>query len=196
MQQAEQIGDDRLKFFYYQGNLIVLLADGAGGFGDGGKAADFFVKQSHHYITHSQELNNNILENILRKVDSDLHCNGYGETTSVIAVINANTIFGASVGDSHCYIFNKEFTIHATSLQYRKPLLGSGEIVAISFGPFRIDNKVIIASDGLFDYTTINKICETLTECHMENIGQQLLRLVELPSRQLQDDFSVVVYKI
>ncbi|WP_372365449.1 hypothetical protein [Candidatus Uabimicrobium sp. HlEnr_7] len=195
VQQAAQRGDDRIKFFYHKDNIVILLADGAGGFGDGGKAADFFIEQSYYHITNLQKLNNDILENILRKIDRDLHDNGHGETTSIIAIINAETIFGASVGDSHCYLFNKEFVIHATSLQYRKPLLGSGKITAISFGPFHIDNKVVIASDGLFDYTTINNIRETLTY-DMENIGQQLLSLVELPSRKLQDDFSVIVYKI
>ena len=60
-----------------------------------------------------------------------------GESTVVVVDVRADSICGASVGDSQAWIVNGADITDLTARQHRKPLLGSGEAEPVGFGTAR-----------------------------------------------------------
>jgi len=97
-----------------------------------------------------------------------------------------------SVGESKCWIFGKGFDHELSLMQYRKPLLVSGEAQAIGFCMEMI-GSIVIGSDGLFDYTSIEKIKYEIQD--KNTTAKNLAMLAKEATGGLQDDVSVVLLK-
>ena len=132
----------------------------------------------------------------MREVDVEIYHQSKGaETTAVCVIIKDSIVWGASIGDSECWVFNKEFDYQLTTNQYRKPLLGGGEAIPVAFASFKVDGYSVVGSDGLFKYTTVEEIKGVLNTAAFDKISESLINLVRLQSGALQDDCSVIVYK-
>ncbi len=196
IEQANQNGDDRAVAFSLGDSEIILLADGSGGVSGSGIAADEFISSMRQSLSRKIIADPIALEAELRKIDLSL-CNNSlaGETTGIVVVIQGNQAVGASVGDSRCWVFNRRFDFELTRLQYRKPLLGNGQAIPVGFWPLEIDGYLVVGSDGLFNYTSVEKIKKVLADYETDQVGVNLVNLVRLTSGALSDDFSVVVYR-
>ena len=113
-----------------------------------------------------------------------------GETTAIIAMIHNNEIVGASVGDSQCWLFDPEFEYELTNLQSRKPLLGSGKATPIGFGPIVFNDRIVLGTDGLFNYTKMANIKAALNLSAID-----IINLAKTKAGTLQDDCSVITCK-
>jgi serine/threonine protein phosphatase PrpC len=187
---------DRAEFFWNGPNLVLVLADGAGGLSGGAKAAQFVVESVKKEI--NTKLNSpEQLCSFLAALDRDMHGNGsFGETTGVILVLSNEKIIGASVGDSGALVISTTGVDHLTRSQIRKPLIGSGEAMPVAFERGTLDGTLLVASDGLLKYTPQEKIAATVAVSDLDGAADKLVSLVKYQSGTWPDDVSVLLAQV
>ncbi|MDB6125201.1 MAG: hypothetical protein JWQ71_4194 [Pedosphaera sp.] len=131
-----------------------------------------------------------LLETIDREIEADSTA---GETTGVIALISGREIVGASVGDSEAWLISPRGAERLTSGQMRKPFLGSGVASPVAFRASFTEGSLLVGSDGLFKYTSEEKICAAVLEKDLKIAVDSLVRLVGLPSGTLPDDVGIAL---
>jgi PPM family protein phosphatase len=108
-----------------------------------------------------------------------------------VVEITGNIIIGASVGDSEAWSFRPGGREQLTAHQQRKPLIGSGRATPVPFAASWPPGAVlVIASDGLFKYSSIERLAMATTSGASP---AHLVDLVRLKSGCLQDDVAVVL---
>jgi len=194
LEQSSQHGADNLTVYYGEEQIVVCLADGAGGT-SGAKEASSLIMQwvKENQKSLEQSITIERLEEQVNLLDKMMYkSKNVGESTFVMALITDTHIMGVSVGDSKCWMFGKDFDHELSLMQHRKPLLGSGNAQAIGFC-MEMMGTVVIGSDGLFDYTSIEKIKK---ESQSKNAtAKSLAMLAKESTGGLQDDVSVVLVK-
>jgi len=195
LEQSHKNGADALCVEYGKDALLLCLADGAGGV-SGSKEASSWVMEwfSNHKNSLENALTLELLEEAVLALDQEMYgAKNVGESTLVLALITESQIMGVSVGDSACWMFAKAFEHELSLMQYRKPLLGSGEAKPIGFC-MELMGDVLMASDGLFDYVPMEKIKELMH--HKDTDATALASLAKESIGGLQDDISVVLVRI
>src|SRR5689334_5173787 len=117
---------------------------------------------------------------------------GGGETTGIILIVEGGRILGASTGDSEAWLFTAKGKQHLTKGQQRKPLVGSGEAEAVAFAFEPSEGLLLVASDGLWKYTSIEKIGGEIQAADRSTLLDRLAGLVRL-SGALQDDVAMAM---
>lgn len=168
-------------------DLVVALADGAGGTGDGTAAAQAIIDA---VAGGSAALDWCAL---LEELDRDPQRLGRGQSTAVIVSIRDGVISGASVGDSGAWLLQGGDVVDLTHGQQRKPLVGDGCV------PWRIPptplsgGTLLVASDGLLKYARRPDISRIAGDRDLPAAARALVDLVRLPDGALQDDAAVVL---
>ena len=184
---------DRAEFFWCGSNLVLVVADGAGGMSGGAEAAQFLVQGIKQRIG-STSMNTDGLTELLAVLDREMADIGaYGETTGVVVVLSGSGIFGASVGDSGAFICSKAGLENLTANQVRKPFLGSGRAIPIRFTHELSNGTLLVATDGLLKYTSLEKIAATVFASDFESAASKLVELVRYQSGALPDDISILL---
>jgi PPM family protein phosphatase len=187
---------DRAEIFWFGSNLVLVVADGAGGRSGAAEAAEFVarcVKQTFHSTNLSQEG----LSEFLKSIDQQMADVGnVGETTCVIAVLSKNGIIGASVGDSGAWCISASGVDNLTSNQSRKPFLGRGCATPFGFARDSLKGTLLVASDGLLKYTSAELIAAVAVADDVEKSARNLVELVRYPSGALPDDISVLLARL
>lgn len=193
--------EDRLAIHQLDGGVAVVVADGAGGMGGGGRAADLTVKIVGEAIQHGAF---NVfcadpwVELLIHAdgiVASDRHA---GETTIVVVVIAEDgRVVGASCGDSGAVVVTTSGDLdELTSKRHGKRRLGSGRAMPVAFERAVLDGTLVAATDGLFSFARPEVIARIAVEYEdLDETGEALVRAVRLPSGTLQDDLAVVVVR-
>lgn len=185
---------DCVESFSVADKTIIALADGAGGLAGAAQAAEFFIRISRENATALHTAVD--CENLLHRADLQIAEDKLaGETTAILLVIARDHLFGASIGDSDAWLFSPATKRHLSKSQLRKPLLGSGETLALSFTTYNPRGTLIIASDGLWKYTSFEKIEHELQNADSASLPQRLANLVRLRSGALQDDLAIATFK-
>jgi PPM family protein phosphatase len=186
---------DRAAVWAVGESLIVAVADGAGRIGGGDYAAqtiiqcvseriyeNFDYSQGEAWISLLLEIDWLLIE------DPDA-----GEAAAVLLAIHSKGITGGSVGDCGAWLIGGQEYQDLTQAQQRKPLLGSGDALPVDFNVLPSMGTLLVATDGLFNYTTPKNICEAVGSGEDKEYNpQKLIDLVRLRSGQLQDDIAVV----
>ena len=173
---------------------MALLADGAGGVSGGAAAAQRFIE----YFSTDLEITSENLCSHFSRVDALIQDDqSAGDTTGIVVVADKARLFGASVGDSEAWFFptDGEF-VDLTSVQARKPLLGSGSATAIPFSMEATSGILLLCSDGLHKYADFAKIRKRLRKQNFQSLPADLADLARLPSGGLQDDLSILAVLI
>ncbi|MGA3285062.1 MAG: PP2C family serine/threonine-protein phosphatase [Verrucomicrobiota bacterium] len=98
---------DRAELFCCDSNLVLVVADEAGGMSGGAEAAQFIAEGVRKRIG-STKMNRKELTMLFTSLDREMAAIGaFGETTCVVAVLSDRGVVGASVGDSGALIFPK-----------------------------------------------------------------------------------------
>lgn len=175
-------GQDRAAVFARGDQLLVVLADGAGGSGNGANAAETIiaaVRDAEHEDWSS----------LLLELEERLG----GESTAVIVTYRGDRVTGVSVGDSGAWWIDAAGIIDLTEKQIRKPLVGAG----CSPFAFRVRGlergTLLVASDGLFNYAKPDDIARVAAGADLNAAARGLIDLVRLPTGGLQDDVSIVL---
>src|SRR5580704_16740595 len=180
---ARGAGQDRARVFDVGGGVVIALADGAGGTGNGATAAQALIDAigAVDWCT------------LLAGLDLDGDRLGHGQSTAVVLSIVDAGVSGASVGDSGAWLLQGTEIFDLTDGQSRKPLVGSG-CVPYRVEPVRFDGgTLLVASDGLVRYAKRSDIARLASGTDLRSAARALIDLVRLPNGALQDDVAVVL---
>ena len=139
---------DRAEIFWLGSNLVLTVADGAGGRSGAAEAAEFATQRVKQTLG-SANLSVKGLSELLESIDQQMVAAGnVGETTCVVAVLSENGIIGASVGDSGAWCISTSGVDNLSGSQSRKPFLGRGCATPIGFARDSLNGTLLVASDG------------------------------------------------
>jgi serine/threonine protein phosphatase PrpC len=187
--------EDRAEVIERGSELVIVVADGAGGRAGGARAADTVIQGVRQAATTFPWLDDpRAWCRLLSEMDQALveHPEA-GETTAVVAAISPTGIVGASVGDSGAWLVTPKGYDDLTENQRQKPFLGTGAAIPVPFNAPGLDGTLLVASDGLFKYADWERIGEVALETDIEQAAGHLVDLVRLRSGSLPDDVSVVL---
>lgn len=183
---AKGSGQDRVSVVELGDGLVIALADGAGGTGNGAVAAEAIIAA---IACETAMPDARRCCELIEDLDADPRLGG-GQSTAVVLAVGAN-IVGASVGDSGAWLIREAEIVDLTHVQERKPLVGDG-CVAVPFeAPF--DGTLLVASDGLLRYAKRDDIARLARGEDLVAAARALVELVRLPTGELQDDVSIVL---
>jgi serine/threonine protein phosphatase PrpC len=168
--------------------ILIALADGAGGTGNGALAAQAVVDAARRPNIAEY------LASTVESLDEELAQIG-GQSTAVFIAVTGGRIHGASVGDSGVWLVGRNGGARElTALQERKPLLGSGALPFAFTTTWSKEATLLVASDGLLRYAAWEKIVRVINEAvTLADAAKGLVDLVRLPDGSLQDDVSIVL---
>lgn len=202
IEQCRPVGDDRALVLRGDGWLLACVADGAGGMGGGGRAADDVIASVAQFAddalspTPKRAPGERDLLRALRALDGRMAAAG-GETTATIAVVTEYLVYGVSVGDSEALYLVDQTVERLTARQQRKPLLGSGQAVVTGFGAVAAPGaRLLLASDGLIKHAPRAAIEDALRHADIDAVAPALLGAARLPNGELADDVAIVVIEI
>jgi serine/threonine protein phosphatase PrpC len=189
---------DRLAAITVPDATVIVVADGAGGVAGGAEAAELvleFLSDRAAALASSAEP----ADLAIALADLDLalleHTRA-GWATAVVVVANAQAVWGASAGDSQAWLIRGDTTLDLTSARHPKPLLGSGEAVPVGFGPLPFLGRLLVATDGLFDYVDPKRIIELAGSDPLQQTAEKLIEAARLPSGGLWNDVAVIVCRL
>lgn len=173
--------------------VVLCIADGAGGRNGGTEAAVMatdFVRQHA-----ARAINAGACVELLRQMDGAIaRDNHAGETTCVLAVVTPTEVFGASVGDSGAWLIPATGDwINLTQAQQRKPFIGAGGVQPIPFWHLATNGSLLMATDGLFKYTSPKQVVTACREHPTDVAARKLIQLVRYPSGALPDDVTIIL---
>jgi serine/threonine protein phosphatase PrpC len=185
---AKAAGQDRARVFVRPDRIVIALADGAGGIGNGALVAQAFVDAVEGAEAGDETNWCTLIESLDQEL---LRING--QTTAVVLSIGPLGVSGASVGDSGVWLVDDGNVVDLTHGQHRKPLVGGGG-TPVAFRAGSIGNStLIVASDGLFRYLSERAIARIAGNPELAVAARELVAAVRLPSGALQDDVSIVL---
>ena len=178
-------GQDRATVIDGLHRTLVVVADGAGGVGDGAAAADAVCRALADDADWATWL---------AQRDADLAARGTAMAAAIaLSISDAGDVRGASVGDCEALVFGDGEAVNLTGCQVRKPLLGDGAAEPIAFGAPCVRGTLVIATDGLWKYLSGARIAEFARIRPLEAAVAALVDGVRLRSGALQDDVAIVV---
>ena len=185
-------GQDRLYVAQIDDAWPIALADGAGGCGDGARAAhrlcDLVQRDAATLCSAPAQFGA-----WLSGVDDETLG---GQTTAIAMVVRDGIVTGVSVGDSEAWVVGVT-VVALTQQQQRKPLLGSGAALPVAFaGQLHPAQTLVLGSDGLFKYVAAARLITLVNEGRNDpTLAAQLVTAARLPTGRLQDDCSVIVMR-
>jgi len=187
------LDEDRVVVVPLAHRVVIAVADGAGGTGSGGPAAQAVcdaVRQTAAALTDEAV----DWVSLLRRIDAELAQNLGGQTTAVVLDIQGRTVTGASVGDSEALCASEAEVVDLTRHQHRKPLLGSGEAIVTPIGPVWYSGRIVVVTDGITKYVPYQKMIEIVRTAPLEEAIPSLVEAARLPNGELQDDVAAVLH--
>lgn len=189
---SRDASEDRAEVLTRGEDLVVILADGAGGLRGGATASDTIMSAMREHIDQGGDpYDVRSLSNVFRTTDAHLAKRMAGETTAIALVVGDHGITGVSSGDSEAWLVSGGRVGILTSGQTRKRL-GSGKASPQPFHGANLDGILVIASDGLFKHASADAIARCCGASTVEDVVQELVRLPMLQSGRYPDDIVVV----
>jgi PPM family protein phosphatase len=179
--------EDRVKVLEADEGVVIVVADGAGGTGAGGQAADAVVREVT--AAASFERDSGSWCDVLRQTDYRV---GAGESTCVVVAWSAKGIVGASVGDSRAWLLEGDDLIDLTRDQVRKHLLGSGEAHPVGFSHPASQGLLLVCTDGFCNHVRRETLLKEILWIDFAVLARRLVEMVRLPSGELWDDVGIV----
>jgi serine/threonine protein phosphatase PrpC len=179
--------EDRVKILEFDDGVVIAVADGAGGTGAGGQAADAVIREV--MASASLERDSASWCDMLRQTDCRV---GAGEATCVVVGWSAGGIVGASVGDSRAWLLENDELKDLTKDQVRKPLLGSGAAQPVGFRHPPTQGLLLVGTDGFCNYVRRETLLKEILWIDFPVLASKLVEMVRLPSGALWDDVGIV----
>jgi serine/threonine protein phosphatase PrpC len=110
-----------------------------------------------------------------------------------VAAITERGITGASVGDSEAWLIAAEGVEKLTACQHRKPFMGTGAAMSVSFSEPWNGGALLLATDGLFRYNSEEAIAAIVYGEGMERAGQRLIEEAPRNDGVLCDDVALIL---
>jgi len=174
--------------------LLAVVADGAGGRSNAREAAEAVARTIREGVNESALTATSDCCRLLLRADDEALKTG-GESTGVFVLLTESAVMGASVGDSEAWIIGEQEINVLTRGQRRKPCLGTGGAYPVSFSFPALTGTLLVASDGLFKYTSSEAIANAVRRADLDLAAENLLGLVRYPSGELPDDVSIILVR-
>jgi serine/threonine protein phosphatase PrpC len=191
---GRQNSEDRAEVFERGDDLVVVVADGAGGV-RGGALASAALVETARAVAENATLDGHDAElwmALFKEADSALATRRAGETTGVLVVVGPKGLTGVSVGDSEAWIVGARSIDDLTRGQERSRL-GTGRAAPVAFQRRSLDGALLVGTDGLFKYASPERIAATVRGGDVARAAERLTALVQLPSGGFHDDVGIVV---
>ena len=183
--------EDRIDVIVDGDRTLIVVADGAGGTGDGHLAAETVIRETRANFTAIE--NSTDWSTFLSQLDHRVHS---GETTAVIVDVRPDRILGASVGDSCAWVIDGADVTDLTRTQTRKPLLGSQSAKPAPFWHGPLNGILLVGSDGFFDYAKRDQITPLIGRTDFFAVPSACVDMVRLPSGDLWDDTAIIACRV
>jgi hypothetical protein len=182
---------DRIKVLSDGSRKIICIVDGAGGTGDGARAAEHVIKE----VERSYKFVQGTLgwQGILKSIDQSIP---NGQAAAVILDLQQGSTTLASVGDCEAWAIFESSIIRLSEGQQRKPLLGTGNAVPFVKVFGELHKPLIVGTDGFFKYAKAELVPPVVLGAQFFEIPRKLADLVRLRSGSLQDDLAIVCCRL
>ena len=191
--EAGNRGEDRATVDQAGERMIIVVADGAGGTGRGGEAAQMVCDLALASFRRGA-MSADAWSARLSAIDAELFRSGEGgQSTAVVLEVDDDMVRGASVGDSAAWAIDSLGFVDLTDNQNRKPLLGTGEATPVAIGPTPVPERLLVATDGLMKYCPHADIDRIALGGTLEEAIDALVSRVRLRSGGFQDDLAIVL---
>ncbi|WP_437724359.1 protein phosphatase 2C domain-containing protein [Sorangium sp. So ce861] len=190
---AASRNEDRLEVFCRGARWTIAVADGAGGIAGGARAASDAVGAAAAFGAEAARTTADwcaFLRDLDRRLAEGRHA---GETTLVVVQVAEGAVHGASVGDSRAWMIHEGSPLDLTAAQHRKPLLGTGAAVPVPISPRSLAGRILVATDGLFNYVPAQAIAALASRSPVEQAARALVDRARLPGGGLHDDIALVI---
>jgi PPM family protein phosphatase len=188
---------DSVGIFERSETVVVVVADGGGGMRGGESASRCLVAVVGSAVNdlgfELQSVQPWI--DLFRATDMALAVNGAGETTGLVVALGARGLVGVSVGDSEAWVVTPTAVQDLTIGQQTKQRFGSNRATPTAFQRPALGGVLLIASDGLFKYASIEVIAHIVRSNAMKAAAELLVDLVRLRSGEVADDVSIVLVR-
>lgn len=156
--------DDIVYTEIIDGKLVILVADGATGFGFGHVASHSL--SNHVADRFDPSMSARQMKTFLLEADAAVQTSCAGDakgadTTAVLLTVSNSRIEGASVGDSQAILFGASHC-DLTHSQRRRPRLGNGGYPQDFTSRIAVGDYLVVATDGLWnrlDIDEVGRIC-------------------------------------
>ena len=171
-----------------------IVADGAGGTGNGKRAAQEAVAIALAAAQSGRLDNESALSGLLYHIDQHLALVGEGGmTTLVMVLIDGEELVGAAVGDSVAWTLDGQGELlDLTESASRKPLLGSGSAIVRSFC-CRLNNRLLLMTDGAYRYVPLAQSMRLFGTADLAAGAKNHFAAIRAAQGQLPDDATVVL---
>jgi serine/threonine protein phosphatase PrpC len=181
-------GEDRIAIVHLHDRELIIVADGAGGSTGGARAAEALCRALTDDVDDWAAW--------LKQQDAALIATGLAAAV-VLSIHDDGLIRGASVGDCEAWVFGQGAPVDLTTLQIRKPLLGSGHAVPVHFSSrLAAGAALVVATDGLWKYVRRASVANATSARPLGAALPALVDGVRLRSGTLQDDVAIVLCEV
>jgi serine/threonine protein phosphatase PrpC len=187
--------EDMAELIEHPRGALLVVADGAGGIPGGKEAAEMVVRLMREEAPQPRDfLDAGFWQKALRSMDLAIWDDAAaGQTTAVVVAVTPTRLAGAGVGDSRALLIGPDGCLELTRNQHRRPFLGTGAAVPV---PFRRDvsgGRLLVATDGIFNYAGRETICALAREGDLAGAADALVEAVSLPNGALMDDVGLIL---
>jgi len=192
---SRRSSEDLAAVFERGDDLVIVVADGAGGLRGGAAAGDTLVEVVRGMLAdRAIDVHDaRAWMGAFRAADLNLAAEMAGETTAVLVVVGKHEIVGISAGDSEAWLVNADSIDDLTGSQKRMRL-GSGRMIPIPFHRSLVRGSLVVATDGLFKYAAVDAIAAAVrTEGEADTMTRHLASLAQTQAGTYHDDLAVVV---
>ncbi|MBY3433281.1 SpoIIE family protein phosphatase [Rhizobium laguerreae] len=192
---ASSKNDDVISLKARDGEVSILVADGATGFGFGDLAAQALA--DYFQSSYEPQATSRKAKRFLIDADEAVRraCAGEAEgaeTTGIVLSLLNGRIEGASAGDSQAIVFGPS-TYELTGKQRRKPRIGNGAYAEDFTGRIAAGDVLVVATDGLWNRVKLDHVSKAvLTASGLDQAVAKLLSMAKTSSGKFDDDVSVV----
>lgn len=180
-------GQDQVAVKEFDSGIVIIIADGAGGSGNGDIASRAVIADVN--AAASMEHDADAWCQVLRQVDQQIPA---GESTCVVFSVSTRGVAGASVGDSQLWQLQDAEIRNLTEGQIRKPLLGSGDAKPVGFTHSETTGILLASTDGFSNYVRKERLLREYLWHEFATLPRKLVEMVRLPSGALWDDIGIV----
>jgi serine/threonine protein phosphatase PrpC len=188
-----QSSEGLAEVFERDDQVIVVLADGAGGI-RGGVAASRVLVDGVRSAVHGGSFaaeDVHAWADLFQATDRVLAANHAGETSGLLLALGARGIAGVSAGDSEAWVVTATQVDDLTLAQHTKTRLGTGRAVPVTFERATLEGVLLAGTDGLFKYASKEVIARIVRANTIGRTAEELIELVRLPSGRFADEAAI-----
>jgi len=191
---SRRVNEDRVECLEHGEDLVVVVADGAGGLLGGDSASETFIAAVKSATTDAafDVREGACWSRLLAEVDMRLNRAMAGETTAVVVVVTPEGLVGVSAGDSQAWVVGAADIDDLTGAQARKRL-GTGCAARVGFSRPSLTGTLVVGTDGVFNYLNATSVARAVRWREPADAAERLRAALEFPSSRYADDVGIAI---